>query len=270
MDGVYGRQTENAIRAFQRMVLADPFPDGIIPVSGAVLDRLSDPDHIKKHVKPKSAKRTASNISAFISSAQLQAAANALHCEVAVIQAIASNEAPRGPFDEQGRPNILFEHHWFQTYTNGVWDKSHPDISRPGTSDYGPYRKQYDRLTEAEHLDSTSARLSTSWGAFQIMGFNYSHCGPQYKTVDDFVKGMQSGFQAQLDAFVAYIQYDPVLLKAVQKKDWRTFALHYNGNVGNKKHPKVRDEYDTRLANAYAQIVSQAPATPSPVPPALP
>jgi hypothetical protein len=31
--------------------------------------------------------------------------------------------------DTDWRPKILFEAHWFHKFTNGIYDKSHPNIS---------------------------------------------------------------------------------------------------------------------------------------------
>lgn len=57
---------------------------------------------------------------------------------------------------------------------------------------------------------------------------------------------MCQSIQQQLDAFVAFIEFNPVLVKAIDHKNWASFARIYNGNKYLKNH------YDTNLEKAYA------------------
>jgi hypothetical protein len=67
-----------------------------------------------------------------------------------------------------------------------------------------------------------------------------------FADVESFVAAMYKGEAEHLKACVAYIQ-SKKLAKALQKKDWGTFARGYNG-------PDYADnEYDTKLAKAYAK-----------------
>jgi len=173
------------------------------------------------------------------------AAALALGCEVAAIKAVAAVETgPQGPFESQGRPTILFERHIFSRLTGGVYDASEPDISNPVPSGYGLYSAQYSRLIRAAALDADAALKSASWGAFQILGSNFSEAG--FGSVEACVAAMRSGVRAHLEAFVKFVAADPVKLKAIRAKDWAGFAERYNG-PGYKQ-----SGYDVKLAKAYA------------------
>jgi N-acetylmuramidase len=114
---------------------------------------------------------------------------------------------------------------------------------------------QWSRLRRAAMLDESAALQSASWGAFQIMGANHAECG--FDSVAAFVDAMASSEQRQLDAFVAFVKHDAHKLKAVQDRDWPTFARLYNG-------PNYADnDYVAKLRAAYAAF-SAAPARKQP------
>src|SRR5262245_13379515 len=129
-------------------------------------------------------------------------AAKELECEMAAIKAVASVESSGHSFLSDGRVLILFEAHVFHRLTKGKYDQSHPKLSSAKWN-----RKLYandgagewDRLQEAMTLDNAAALMSTSWGAFQIMGFNHGACGFPY--LSTFVSAMQTE-SGQLSAFV--------------------------------------------------------------------
>jgi LysM repeat protein len=89
------------------------------------------------------------------------------------------------------------------------------------------YRDSYRRLRKAFRLDAAAALESCSWGAFQIMGSNYRTLG--YDSVQAMVRALSRSEKAHLDAFVSFVKADPVLLKAMQNKEFTTFASRYNG-----------------------------------------
>ena len=188
-------------------------------------------------------------------------AADTLGCEVAAIKAVATQESPRGPFDSQGRPAILYERHHFSRLTRRMYDETHKDISsriaygHKGQPSYGSYDLQFVRLDTAYKLDQDAALMATSWGSFQILGENYKQAG--YTSVGEFVKAMKNSVQDHLNAFVNFINANPKLKTAIQKKDWATFASIYNG-------PNYRDRhYDTSIAKAYAELTKPKPVAPS-------
>lgn len=182
--------------------------------------------------------------------ADYEAAALAIGCEVEVIQAVAEQEAGiRGPWDENGRPTILFERHKFSKHTANAWDKLHSDISNPTWGGYGKFSAQYPKLFRAATLDEAAALKSASWGAFQILGENHEAAG--YASVDEFVAAMMSGHRAQLGAFVNFINYDRRLKKALIDKEWATFARLYNGPAYKA------NQYDVKMAELYKRLVDR-------------
>lgn len=91
-------------------------------------------------------------------------------------------------------------------------------------------------------LNSTEALKSTSWGRFQIMGFNYRASG--FSNVGEFVRTMFSSERKQLDAFVNFVKHKG-LEKHLLALNWAEFAKGYNGS-------KYADnQYDTKLQKAF-------------------
>lgn len=176
-------------------------------------------------------------------------AATALGCEVEVIQAVVEQEAGiRGPWDESGRATILFERHKFSAHTKGAWDATHPDISNPSWGGYGKFSAQYAKLYRAATLNQDAALKSASWGAFQILGENHVQAG--HATLAAFIDAMTSSIQAQLDAFISFINNDRRLKKALQEKNWASFARIYNGPDYKKNN------YDTAMAAIYRRLTA--------------
>jgi hypothetical protein len=176
-----------------------------------------------------------------------QAAAN-LKCEVAAIQAVADVESGgRCGFDAKNRPVILYERSIFSRLTKHAYDKTHPDISGPHAKGEYPSGSEakYLELERAYRLSPDAALESASWGAFQILGENYKAAG--FDSVGSYVAAMCESVQRHLNAFVQFILADPRLQKALQSKDWKTFARIYNG----PNYAKY--EYDIKVANAYAK-----------------
>lgn len=180
-----------------------------------------------------------------------------LGCGVPEIRAVARVEAPRGGYLPTGEPTILFERHVFSELTSGVFDGARapdlPDryslVSSPQPSyldkSYGPESKQHARLAAAADLNRTAALKAASWGAFQIMGFNYARAG--HGRLQDFINGMYNGGASeQLRCFCCFVRSDQRLVAALRGRDWETFALLYNGT------DYARTNYHGRIAEAYA------------------
>lgn len=171
-------------------------------------------------------------------------AAAALSCSVAAIKAVTKVEAPKGGFLPDGQVTILPERHWFHRLTHGRWTATHPDISNPEAGGYGAEgQHQHDRLQRMTKLDRVNGLMATSWGKFQIMGFNHAAAG--FPVLQAFITAMHHSEAAQLDAFVNFIKSDGVLWRALRLKDWTTFARLYNGK-GYAKH-----NYHGRMADAF-------------------
>lgn len=174
-----------------------------------------------------------------------QRAANALSVDVPRIKAVAQIEAPNGGFLPNGEPTILFERHVFSERTQRRFDATHPNISNPVSGGYGLTAAQHARLAEAAALDRTAALESTSWGKFQIMGFNYRAAG--FPTLQSFINAMYVSEGKQLDAFVSFLKNDRAgaMQSALKAGDWETFARLYNGPAYAKHnyHGRLRDAY---------------------------
>ena len=183
-----------------------------------------------------------------------QRVADLLGVEVAVVKAIQAVETGgRGGFVAPGRPVILFEGHifWRELKKRGLnperhiagnenilypkWEKGHY---------YGGIR-EYERLEKARKIHKEAADASTSWGMFQVMGFNYVMCG--YGSVDEMVKDMCTGEDKQLEAFARFVKLTG-LRPNLERKDWTGFAKRYNGSG------YAQNQYDKKLEEAYRRL----------------
>lgn len=183
-----------------------------------------------------------------------QRVADWLGVEMAVVKAVQTVETGgRGGFVALGRPVILFEGHifWRELKKQGLdpekyvagnenilypkWEKGHY---------YGGIR-EYERLEKARKIHKEAADASTSWGMFQVMGFNYVMCG--YGSVDEMVKDMCTGEDKQLEAFARFVKLTG-LRPNLERKDWTGFAKRYNGSG------YAQNQYDKKLEEAYRRL----------------
>lgn len=172
-------------------------------------------------------------------------AAARLGCEPSAIEAVAAVESAGSGFNPDGSVKTLFEGHVFHRLTKGRFDSTSPTLSYPKWTRefYGrTWQDEGYRLSMAMALDPEAAMLSTSWGRFQIMGFNYDACG--FPSVEAFVAAMRESEVNQLDAFLAFIEARK-LADALRELRWSDFARGYNGP------DYAVNKYDQRLANAY-------------------
>lgn len=178
--------------------------------------------------------------------ADIEAAAKDLGCDVAAVRAVIDVESAGKGFDpETGKPIILYEPHVFSRRTGRRFDASHPTLSYRAWRTL-PYPKgqaaRWAQLLEATALDRRAALESASWGLFQIMGFNYAHCG--FADVEEFVTAMHESEGRQLLAFTAFVK-DRRLDDELRRRDWAAFAAGYNGSGF------AQNCYDERLAAAW-------------------
>lgn len=192
-----------------------------------------------------------------LSESDFRAAAASLRCDPLAIEAFANIEAPRGFFNADGTPVILFERHYFSRLTGGAYDQSHPTISNPQRGGYGLFKVQHTKLAQASALNREAALKSASWGGFQIMGANYAKAG--FTTLQSFVNAMYTDAPAHLDAFVPFILKNPALARAVRNRDWHTAAEIYNG-AGQDSPPGVVNDYDYRIAKEYQRLLARRAA----------
>ena len=170
------------------------------------------------------------------------------------LKAIAEVESAGSGFlpDPDEDPKVLFEGHAFHRLTKGRFSAEFPDLSYPKWTK-GHYARtlkgEWERLRRARALDRDAANQSASWGAFQIMGFNYGLCG--FSSVEAFVAAQRAGADEQLDAFAQFIGRD-TFLSALRRQDWAAFASRYNGPA------YAKNRYDQRLAAACAKYAAAA------------
>lgn len=179
--------------------------------------------------------------------------ANRLGIEPALLKAVQIVEAVgRDGFLSDGRPQILFEGHIMYR----EFHKKFPDrdldylCKRFSTVFYPKWNKskyfgglgEYKRLELAKEIDEECALKATSWGMFQIMGFNHNLCG--CKDVFDFVHKMSESHEKQLE-LMYYFMNNSGCLKELKEKDWAGFAKKYNGPG------YAQNAYDQKLRNAY-------------------
>ena len=250
-----------------RAVLADavrPFGPGgrllesHMPAFNALADALGLP---ADDAAPAGSFTTEPSVAAF------EAAARRLGCSVAQIRAVYEVEAqgsgwftdlrgdilaldgPGGFIDGTHLPKILFEAHIFDRETDGRFRKSHPNLSSAKWNKalYVGGQGEYGRLHRAMQLDRTAALRSASCGAAQIMGFNHRLAG--YATVDAFVEAMKTGAQAQLMAFVAFVENSGLAPALRQITTYHAsavdFAEAYNGPA------YARNQYHVKIAQAF-------------------
>ena len=186
-----------------------------------------------------------------------QRVADLLGIEVAVVKAVQAVETGgHGGFVAPGRPMILFECHifWRELKKRGLdpdryvagnenilypkWEKGH----------YYGGMKEYERLEKAREIHKEAADASTSWGMFQVMGFNYAMCG--YGSVEEMVKDMCVGEDKQLEAFARFVKLAK-LHSYLEQKDWVGFARRYNGPG------YARNQYDKKLEGAYRKFTKE-------------
>lgn len=188
--------------------------------------------------------------------ADYAAAAARLGVPVAAVRAVADVESNGVTHWPSGLVPILFEAHWFGKLTGYRFNADHPSVSCHTWEEakrlYVGGPGEYRRLDEARALDEDAALQSCSYGAFQVMGFNWRSLG--YPSVQALAAAMQTA-AGQLDAFVRFIEANIAIHGALKRLDWHDFAARYNG-------PGQVDYYAGKIADAYAR--QSGPAAPLP------
>lgn len=186
---------------------------------------------------------------------QFKDAANELGCDIAAIKAVSKVESSGGGFLPNGDLKMLFEPHifWKELIAVGISPamiSNNADILyktwKPGA--YGKESAQNDRLQRAMKINATAALKSASYGAFQILGNNYSKAG--YTSVESMVKDYKVGEGNQLLSFVRYLKNTGIAQYLIDH-NWAKFAELYNGKGYKGKADTLEDDYDLKLAAAY-------------------
>lgn len=191
----------------------------------------------------------------YITLASIQSAAKALGVLPAHIRTICSVESAGSGFLPGGKATILFERQHFlvalkKKFTAAKiaeWTVANGDIINPVRGGYLGGEAEYTRFNRAFRIDSESAIYGTSFGMFQVMGFNYVSAG--YTSLTRYYSDMIASETKQLIAFVAFLETykGGKCLTALKAQDWATFALNYNGN------DYKANNYDTKLAAAFSK-----------------
>ncbi len=181
--------------------------------------------------------------------ADFEAVAARLGCEWEAVAAVAEVESgPLGGFASDGRPIILFERHLFSRKTNSAYDGSHPTVSNRTPGGYPRTQaERWAQVAEAYALDPEAALQSASYGRFQVLGQNYGNL--QLANAHEYVTKISKSEKDQLEAFEGFVKANNLSDELV-RKDWAGFARAYNGPG------YAANQYDTKMANAYARLKS--------------
>lgn len=225
VDGIYGSDTEQAVREFQRS-------------RGLIDDGIAG----DKTISALSNKVEAGSLGG----GHLAIAAERLGVDIASVYAINQVESRGKGFFAPGKPAILYERHIMRRrlIANGQSASGWPESvvsSKPGG--YLGGMSEYNRLGVAMGIHKQSALESCSWGAFQVMGFHWKFLG--YKSVFEFVERMEQSEAEHFEALVRFIERNPSLHRALKARDWSAFASGYNGK------DYWRQGYHHKLAAAY-------------------
>lgn len=181
-------------------------------------------------------------------------AARELSCTVAAVKAVCQVEAPNGGFDADDIPRILFESHVFSRLTQHRYDKTNPSIStyawdqskyaKGATADLRN-RGEHLRLQAAVALSPDAAKMSASWGRFQVLGENYKIAG--FTSLQAFVNAAYAGESRHLDMFIGFCKSKKLDVH-LRTQSWAAFAFGYNGR------DYAKNKYDEKLAAAFKQF----------------
>jgi N-acetylmuramidase len=244
--------TVAAIVWFQRNIIKMKSPDGVIGASGATLQGLSQPNLKGKMSQVITDLMTLPSVGAGkkLQEQDFKDTAADLGVGVAEVKAVQSVESAGSGFIEDGRPVIRFEAHVFSRRTKHFFDAVYPNISVRKRNDSlvqggaAGRKREYDRLQKAMMLDRAAALESTSWGLFQIMGFNYA--AVNLRSAEELVAAMYESEGEQLKLFGEFVKKKG-LTDFLKNKDWAGFARHYNGSEYG--------DYDKKMERAYKRYI---------------
>ncbi|RSU21194.1 N-acetylmuramidase domain-containing protein [Sphingomonas koreensis] len=169
-----------------------------------------------------------------LTDADIASVAAELRVPVNHINGVRIVEAPRGPFDDHGRPSILYEPHVFSRQSEHRFDARYPTLSYRSwrSGQYGPFSAQYPKLLDACALDPGAAFKACSWGAFQVLGENAEDLG--YRDAFAMAVALSKSEADHLESFVRFIRWKKLEdeLRACRPgnpKSCEPFVAVYNG-----------------------------------------
>lgn len=169
--------------------------------------------------------------------------ARKLGVEEATIRAVAKIEGGSKAFyTDTNFPIVRMENHIIKRYCDNNKLQC-PDFGKnqTGINEWYRFKKAYD-------WNKKAAIYSTSFGMFQIMGFNYAYVG--WPSLESFYASMSESADEQLKAFVNFV-IKKKLVTALKNHDWKAFAKGYNGATYYVL------QYDVKLKNAYDAMKKQ-------------
>lgn len=154
---------------------------------------------------------------------------------VPVLQAFAEIESNGGGFLPDGRQKILFEGQWFWHHLRVAGLRPDQLTHRYPTIVYPRWTRahylggvrEHERLRIAEGIHRHSARMSASWGMFQLMGFNHAVGG--YSSVDAMVSDYQKGERQHLNSILKFMESKGINA-ALKAGRYRQAITLYNGS----------------------------------------
>ena len=168
-------------------------------------------------------------------------AAATLGCELAAIRAVADVESSNGGFRRDGSLERRFEPHHMPG-SKMTWRDS-------------MRLKQAERermFLEAYQANPAAALAATSFGRFQIMGFNARAAG--FTSPHSMTAQMADSEAAQLRGFVTLLKTWG-LDRALRARDWRAFAARYNGSGQVAEYARRMEEAYRKHAGAASPVV---------------
>lgn len=228
-DGVFGSDTERALRDFQAR-------------SGLAVDGVAGDRTLAALLGAGKA----------ITEQKIRDAAGQLRIDEASMRAVLAVESSGAGFLVDGRPKILFERHIMHRLLGAAGRDADllalymPDVVNASPGGYKGGAAEHNRLHLARQVDFDIATCSASWGLFQIMGFHWQALG--YDSPADFASRMSESEDEQLEAFVRFMQSNPSTHKALIDRDWHAFARRYNGPG------YAKNDYAGRLEAAHREF----------------
>jgi len=157
----------------------------------------------------------------------MAAIASRLGGTVRQLKAVAAVESGGSGFDDEGRPKILFERHYFHRLTDGKWTPS--IFSDPTSGGYS--QSSWEKLTLAACRDVDAAFASASWGKFQVMGAHWKALG--YDSPLALAWSCVGSEAAHYELLARYIEHNNLAgaFRAISAdpETCRAFAAGYNG-----------------------------------------
>lgn len=160
-----------------------------------------------------------------ISDSMFKSAAKRLGVDEAFLRALAEKEGAGNGFYANAEPIVRMENHILNRYYASK-GKSFDAASVYGSNKTGI--SEWYRFKKAFDNDPLAAIYSTSFGAFQVMGFNALDLG--YPSLMDFYNKMSTSADDQFEAMVRFIQKKN-LVQYIKNRDYVNFALKYNGSA---------------------------------------